>query len=339
VNLRQGYDLEDLLLIPKLSSVTSRDEVELSRHINELRLKIPIIASPMSGIVGVELIKGLGKLGGIGILHRFYNDITERIIDLETLAESAINFGVAVGLNDKFYKAALDLGASIICIDVANGYLASVMNFTSIIADYIVNNGYTCLVMAGNVATYEGARCLFNAGAILIRTGIGSGQLCTTRNEAGVGIPQATAIIDCSHKMVNVHLHDEYKIQTNDFNPWYTVADGGIKNSGDGIKALACGADLLMIGSLFASCFESDNNGEILGMASKEFQEQFYGEVKKSVEGTKKKVEKTISLDKFIDKFMWNMKSGFTYCNARNIAELHKNAEFIITGSESIVQK
>lgn len=339
MNLKQGYDLEDLLLVPVQSSIDSREMVDLSMSIGDLKFEIPIIASPMSGIVGVEIIKKLGRLGGIGILHRFYNDITERIIDLEILEESATDFGVAVGLNDMFYKDALSSGASIICIDVANGYLSSVLKFVSEISEYIERHGYNSLIMAGNVATYSGARLLFNEGAILIRTGIGSGQLCTTRNETGVGIPQATAIYDCSHAMINNLIRGEHWIQSKELNPWYTVADGGIKNSGDGVKALACGADLLMIGSLFASCFESDNDGEILGMASKEFQEQFYGEVKKSVEGTKKKVEKTIALEKFLDKFTWNMKSGFTYCNSKNINELHKNAEFILTGSESIIQK
>jgi IMP dehydrogenase len=90
------------------------------------------------------------------------------------------------------------------------------------------------------------------------------------------------------------------------------------------------------MGSLFANCFESDHNGEIAGMASREFQEQFYGEISKSVEGIQKKAEKNISLESLITEFCWNMRSGFTYCNAKNINELHQNAEFILRGANFI---
>lgn len=337
--IKQGYELKDLLLVPKQSSVISRDEVDLSTTIGNLYLKIPFIASPMSGIVGVELIKELGRLGGIGILHRFYNDQKKRFADLTCLERSATNFGVAVGLNDDFYKNAVIGGASIICIDVANGYLDSVVEFTSNVAMYIKLLGYNCLVMAGNVSTYAGAERLYYAGASLIRTGIGSGQLCTTRNNAGIGVPQASAIQDCSHKMINTHITDVCMQQSDEASYWNTVADGGIKNSGDCVKALACGADFIMLGTLFSRCFESDHNGKIYGMASKEFQEQFYGEVKKSVEGVTHSADKNISLENLLNEFCWNIKSGFTYCNSRNISEIHKNAEFIKVGSESIVQK
>ena len=112
-----------------------------------------------------------------------------------------------------------------------------------------------------------------------------------------------------------------------------------LKNSGDAVKALALGADLVMMGSLFANCFESDHNGKIAGMASKEFQEQYYGEVKKSVEGVQQKAVKQISLENLIKEFVWNMKSGFTYCNVSKYTELHNNAEFILCGTNSIIQK
>lgn len=350
--MKQGYDLDDVLLIPTNSSVCSRDAVSLATIIgNKFYLKIPIIASPMSGIVGVTLIKELGRLGGIGILHRFYNDAIQRQHDLEALEENATNFGVAVGLNDPFYKEACYSGASIICIDVANGYLKSVLDFTQEVAAHIENNKYNCLVMAGNVATYDGAEALYNCGAQLIRTGIGSGTLCTTRNNTGIGVPQATAILDSSHKMcynTTTYVtspeqaepyYSKYAYQSDEHADWKVVADGGIKTSGDGVKALALGADFLMLGTLFSRCFESDHNGHIEGMASREFQEQFYGEVKKSVEGVQQSAIKNISLEALLTEFCWNMKSAFTYCNSTNIAELHSNAGFILCGSNSIVQK
>jgi IMP dehydrogenase len=323
MKITQGYELSDLLLVPQPSMVNSRDDVNLSVHIKNFSLSIPIIASPMKGIVGVELIKKMGLLGGIGIMHRFYNDQVSRNKDLDNLADSGIPFGVAVGLNDDFYKEAIEEGASIILVDVANGYLEDIVEFTYQISYFLAIHRLSnqCAIMSGTVATSDGARNLLEAGASLVRVGLGSGALCTTRNNTGIGVPQATAINDCSYCDVSV------------------VADGGIKTSGDAVKALALGADFVMIGSLLANAYESDHNGEIAGMASREFQDQFYGEVRKSVEGVQQKAVKKMSLEDLITEFVWNMKSGFTYCNAHNIEELHQNAEFILCGKDSIIQK
>lgn len=337
--VNKGYELDDILLIPDSSSVVSRDMVDLSVKLGDTLLSIPIIASPMAGIVGIELIKGLGELGGIGILHRFYNDPQKRSKDLAFLNKSATNFGVAIGLNDEFYKEALDDGASIICVDVANGYLDSVLEFSFDVKQYITTRGYKCSLMAGNVATYDGALTLNRMGVDLIRCGIGSGNLCTTRKNTGIGVPQATAISDCSNEPIFLD-PTTYKLAPFTGSvPWYVVADGGIRNSGDAVKALACGATLIMMGTLFSTCFESSHNGEICGMASKEFQEQFYGKVRKSVEGVQKPAEKSVSLESFINEFVWNMKSGFTYTDSRDIMDLHLNARFIETGSGSIKEK
>jgi len=340
----KGRELNEVLLVPQPSSVNSRDDVDLSTSIG---IKIPIIASPMSGIVGVELIKELGRLGGIGILHRFYNDPILQYRDITSLAYSGVPFGVAIGLNDPASMMACDSGAKIICIDVANGYLDSVVNYVGNIAMYRALHNCDFNIMAGNVVTYEGAKRLYDAGAQMIRVGIGSGALCTTRNNTGVGYPQATAIYNCSHKMF-INSTREFPVgydvtnwmqQSNEHTDWKVIADGGIKNSGDGTKALALGADYLMMGTMFSRCFESDHNGKIEGSASREFQEQFYGEVRKSVEGVQKEAVKDISLEKMLKEFCWNMRSGFTYCNARNIDELHEKANLIVCGPESIIQK
>ena len=341
MNVRQGFEPDDLLLIPQPSSINSRSEVDLSTDLGSgFILKLPIISAPMSGIVGVELIRELGRLGGLGILHRFYNDVIEREKDVSFLEKAAINFGVAIGLGDNYYRHALNFGATIVLIDVANGYLDSVVEFTENVAGYIKQSGYNCLVMAGNVATFDGAKRLYDAGATLIRVGIGSGQLCVTRQNTGSGVSQATAIQDCSHYLNDIDIYEmgsEHRI--NPKTPWYTIADGGIKTSGDGTKALALGADFLMIGSLFANAYESDHDGKIQGQASREHQEQFYGEVRKSVEGVQQEATKKMSLEELITEFCWNMRSGFVYSNSTSISDLHKNAKFILCGTESIIQK
>jgi IMP dehydrogenase len=333
MEITKGYDFDDVLLIPRESRINSRESVDVSTMLGNTELKIPIIAAPMKGIVGVDLIIELGKVGGLGILPRFYNDQQERNIDISRLERACTNYGVAVGLKDTVFMEAMHAGACVICIDVANGYIDSVCEFIQTINDYRATHDFNCVIMAGNVATYEGANKLYKAGAEVIRVGIGSGALCITRNMTGVGVPQITAINDCAY----VPYIKELGTSKNARSEWITIADGGIRNSGDAVKALAAGGDAVMIGTLFESCIESDHDGEIRGMASKEHQEQFYGEVKKSVEGIQRKAaEKIIPLSKFIDKFIWNMKSAFTYLNAKNIDELHENAYFTETGKGSI---
>jgi len=327
--IEQGLEFDDVLIKPLVSQVNSRTEVDISRRIrlsngSVFELQVPIIASPMKGIVGTELIIELARLGGLGILHRFYNDEEERISDISTLERSGFPYGIAVSFNDSLLKDIIDAirnkrlkNCSLICIDIANGntnsYWCAVERLSKSLYDKPV------AIMAGNVATEEGARELYLAGADLIRTGIGSGQLCTTRNKTGIGVPQVTAIMNTS-RVANV------------------VADGGLRTSGDIVKALASGADFVMLGSMLAKTKESDNNGRVYGMASKELQEQFYTAVK-SVEGISKEVEKTTTLEEMINDISWSIKSACTYVNSRNIKDLQGNAQFIRVGSGSIVEK
>lgn len=321
----KGYDYDDLLLIPKPSKVNSRDEVNLSVNLYDvLQLRVPIVASPMKGIISPEMIIGMSKLGGIGILHKFYKDKLQWQSDISKIKD--YNFGVAVGLEeDNLYKKALDNGTKIICIDVANGYLDSVLNKVREIKNYMIDHGFLrqCLLMAGNVTTYSGAWRLYQNGAELIRVGIGSGGQCSTRETTGVGYPQLSAINDCYEKR----------------DAWTVVADGGINKYGKATKALAMGAELIMLGSILGRTFESANdNGVIRGMASESFQEEYYDNVKeiKSVEGIETKVEKDISLEKLIKRLIGGIRSACTYLNANNLDELRKNAEWIETGSGTL---
>jgi len=154
MEIKKSYDFDDILLIPRESRINSRDSVDISTYIGNTELKIPIIAAPMKGIVGVNLIIELAKAGGLGILPRFYSDDVQRATDLSKLYKECVNFGVAVGLNDNFYLDALETGACLICIDVANGYIDSICDFIRNINDYRSIHDFNCTVMAGNVATY-----------------------------------------------------------------------------------------------------------------------------------------------------------------------------------------
>lgn len=308
--MNKGLDFDDVLLVPRGSTVNSRKDVDLSVGLgNDLVLDIPIIASPMKGITGVELVKSIAELGGIGILHRFYTDLGKRHKDIKYLKNNAKCFGIATWLSDLYWKEALGLEPDIICIDVANGYLDSVLKFAERISAEIANNNYKTLLMAGNIATAEGARNLSFSGVDLIRVGIGSGNLCTTRNVTGVGVPQLTAL-----NLAN-SINDIY-----DTFPIF-IADGGIKNSGDAVKALAFGADVVMLGSLLATTYESTNNGIIYGMASRKMQEEYYHSIR-SVEGIEQQITPKQTLSEFIDEFTWGIRSACTYLNALNLSML-----------------
>lgn len=318
MKISKGYDFDDLLLVPKPSKINSRSSVCLGVKLNNgTKLSVPIIASPMKGIISPELIIQMDRLGGIGIMHRFSDDLTELMETLAHIDTSCNKWGVAIGLDDFDGLTVLKLYPTIVCIDIANGNIENLRDWVHLVKAVIKDIDGKTLVMTGNVATYDSAKLLADAGADMIRVGIGNGALCTTRNVTGVGVPQLTAINNC--KDVDAMI----------------ICDGGIRNSGDAVKALAMGADILMMGSPFARTYESANNGIIYGQASRKLQEEYYHSVK-SVEGLEKEIEKDISLADLISEYVWGMRSAFTYLNAGNIKDLQKNATWVETGTGSI---
>jgi IMP dehydrogenase/GMP reductase len=307
--IRKTYDRSSVYMLPHPSSVNHRDDVDLSVDLGKFKLKIPIIISPMRHIVNPELCVKIDEWGGIGILHRFVSD-EEFMANISQVMGH--KFGVAVGLNDNRYKMALDLGANILCVDVANGYLSDVKDFCWELFNYITDHNYDTLLMAGNVITEEGAFGLSNSGVDLVRVGIGTGGLCSTRQKTKIGQGQFTTL-------QNVSGCPGCKI----------VSDGGIKEPGDVVLDLASGADLVLMGSLFGQTYESDHDGEICGMASEKLQQEFYDYVD-SVEGKVEKVEKIISFDGFMHRFVKSMKSSMTYQGCANIQELKDKATFVV---------
>lgn len=350
--LEKGYEFDDVLLVPRVSRVGTRKEVDISTEIiippilfgkerfsntyTAFKLELPIIASPMKGIVGTELIFELGKMGGLGILHRFHSkekgepDLKSRLEDMHDLEKSGVPYGISIGIEKDYENIIISRllrkeykNCKVLLVDSANGYTTNNSSYITKLYKAICEQGVGCMLMAGNVVDGEGIRSLSTAGASLWRVGIGSGALCTTRNKTGVGMPQLTALSKVKKFCTEYHKSG------------YIISDGGIKNSGDIVKALAIGADFVMIGSLFATTKESENNGTIYGMASKELQENFYGSVK-SIEGTSKEVERSITLEELINDISWSIKSACGYLNARNLLELRKNARFIEVGRNSI---
>jgi IMP dehydrogenase len=202
-----------------------------------------------------------------------------------------------------FYNA----GARIFCLDVAHGDHTQVINY---VKNFKELGPKDTKLIVGNIATASGAFRLMEAGADAIKIGIGPGAACRTREVTGFGVPQLTAIMNIASIM-------------NGFPHVRLIADGGIKNSGDIVKALAAGADTVMIGSLLAGCDEAPNPGQYYGNASV----QLNGH--RAPEGIGGYVLKTGSTEDTIKELAWGIRSGLSYGGATNIKELKENAQFI----------
>jgi len=303
---KRAYKFSDVLMVPMNGNVTSRDTPSLYTSIKgidfKLHFKLPFIASPMKGIVGTRLIKEMDNLGGIGILHKFWNEERHFIEAVERLSET--RYGIAIGIDLKHLEYCQD--AAMIVIDVANGYT----NKYGRAVETVKNRYPSKIIVAGNVVTAEGAVELKRCGADLIRTGIGNGFLCRTRDVTGVGYPQLSAVYECAKTGIGI------------------VADGGMPTSGDMAKALAAGALFCMLGSPLAAAYESTNNGTIYGMGSSRLHIEM-NKKPKSIEGIEIESDKTNTLHNIINQYAYGIKSAMTYLNAATLTELRNNVTWV----------
>ena len=313
---------DDVLLQPQFSDILSRSEVDLSVAIDRgFNLDIPIISSPMDTVTSSEMATSISKMGGLGIIHR-YNSISEQS-DLvrDSIENGASCVGAAIGVSGDYFDRAANLvsaGARIICVDIAHGHHAMMRH-----ALKTLKNTYGSAIhfMAGNVATLEAFNALSDWGADSIRVGIGGGSICSTRVHTGHGMPTLQSIIDCSSS-------DRDSVM---------IADGGIRTSGDIVKALAAGADCVMLGSLLAGTHESP--GEIVyfdghankvyrGMASKDAQIEWRGHTA-SIEGVSTTVAIKGAARDVVDDLVTGIRSGLSYSGARTILEMQAKSTFI----------
>lgn len=322
---KTGITYEDILLIPQYSEVQSRSDVDLSCNLSTYPgMKYPIISAPMDTVTGVDMAIEMDRLGGIGILHR-YNTVQEQTNMVRDVKRSgAKNIGIAVGVTGDFLEraqAAVSAGADVVCVDIAHGHHSSMKKALAILRERFPN----IHIMAGNVATGEGYRDLSNWGADSVKVGIGNGSICSTRIHTGHGVPSVTAIMECA-KMSQTMIH-----------PAKIIADGGIKNSGDIVKALAVGADFVMLGSLFAGTKESP--GELInspngsrkvyrGMASREAQTDWRGK-SSAPEGISTTIPYKGELEAVFMDLVGGIKSGFSYTGAKNITEFQAKSRFM----------
>ena len=236
VDTSQGFTYDDVILVPQYSEIASRSNIStktvIGNSANAVELDIPIISANMDTVTGISMYSAMRKVGAYGFLHRFASD-EQRLMWART------GFPVTVGvgnLEKELAKSAVVLGAKHFLIDIAHGNSKHVVDMLR----YIRELCPTALIVAGNIATADAALLLADEGADVVKIGVGPGSVCTTRTVTGHGFPQLSAI----DEIAEAFDLDGYDVSI--------IADGGIKSSGDIVKALAAGADAVMIGGLFA---------------------------------------------------------------------------------------
>lgn len=323
--MRKALTYDDVLLIPQYSDIKSRKEIDIGNTLHEnMVLDLPVISSPMDTVSESDMAHAMCTAGGLTIIHR-YNTIGEQckiVRNARSLIDKNQPVGAAVGVTGDYLERTLNLfdsGANVICIDVAHGHHVLVKNAIESIRSELGNNLH---IMAGNVATREGFEAIADWGADSVRCNVGGGSICSTRIQTGHGMPGLQTIFDCAQS------DREAKI----------IADGGIRSSGDIVKALAAGADFVMLGSMLAGTdaspgFVIEDSNKLKyklyrGMASKEAQMEWRGEYS-SNEGISTRIPYKGKVDTVLNDIKNGIASGFSYSGARNITQLWTKARFV----------
>jgi IMP dehydrogenase len=331
--IKEALTFDDVTMVPKYSEILPSEantEIYLS---NNLKLKIPILSSAMDTVTESKMAIAIAKVGGIGVIHRNL-DIKKQILEIKKVKLKKLIVGAAVGagpLELKRAEAILKEKVDLIVVDTAHGHSKKVAEIIKKIKKK--KDKKTCLC-AGNIATAEAAKFLIKLGVDIIKVGIGPGSICTTRLIAGIGVPQLSAILEVKKGAKNKNV----KI----------ISDGGIKYSGDIAKALAAGADGVMIGSLFAGTSEAPGklikkNGKLYkkfrgmgsvgamnkGSADRYFQKKQNDVSKYVPEGVEGLVKFKGDVGNIIYKLVGGLKSSMGYLGSKKIINLRNKPNFI----------
>lgn len=292
---------DDVGLSPVHNNVESRMTPKLDTWLAvDTKIKMPLLAANMDCVIGSDLARILINHGGMPIFHRF--------CDLETQINWLKEFGdecfLSSGLDCKDLPRLVDNGLRGVCFDVAQGHDVRLYEAIAVARTFGLE------VIAGNVCTEQGYIDLVNAGATSIKVGIGPGAACTTRTVTGFGVPQMSALLDIRPASL------KYKI------PY--IADGGIRTSGDAVKALAAGASSIMMGRQFAATWDSAawRQGDLAyysGQAAKEYQREG-----RTPEGEGNWIPTTTNADTLIKTWLGGIRSGLTYGGSTTIKEFQK---------------
>jgi len=336
-----AFTFSDVQYAPQYSDVDSRGtDVDTSTELGKVVLSLPVVSANMADITGTKMVVTMAKMGGLGILHRFMSIeeniamFEECLLELEEHVKNRVGIsagvesyvGVSVGVGEsgmERFKALHEAGATTFCIDVAHGHHIHVKNMLEWISEEYEDPRMT--IIAGNVATADGAADLQKWGADVIKVGVGPGAVCKTRQNTGVGIPQLYALEEIRLKCPNIQM----------------IADGGIKETGDIGKALKY-ANAVMIGSMIAGTsetpghvFETPDNKyyKVYGGSASGESKVKAGKDNSFVEGAVKMVDFRGKVKYILRKIKQNLQSTCSYQNSRNLEELRKKGCLITISS------
>ena len=330
--IKESLTFDDVTLVPQYSSILPHETITKTELSKNLKLNIPLLSSAMDTVTESKMAIAIARSGGLGIIHKNLNP-KNQALEVKKVKKNNMIVGAAVGTNekdiDRVYKL-LESKVDLIVVDTAHGHTKKVLTIIKKIKKISKNS----IVCAGNIATGKAAKFLADSGADIVKVGIGPGSICTTRLVTGIGVPQLSAILDVKEALKN------YKTKI--------ISDGGIKFSGDISKAIAAGADAVMIGSLFAGTTESPGKifkykGKLYknfrgmgsagamsaGSADRYFQKKNKNISKYVAEGVEGIVQFKGPLNKIIYQLVGGLKSSMGYMGSKTIKDLQKKSEFV----------
>lgn len=351
---KDALTFDDVLLVPQYSEITPDMSDVSTKLTNTFKMNVPFLSAAMDTVSEHKLVTALALAGGLGVIHKnmsiadqakevemvknyeFDNEKNKRVlIDKKGRLCVGAAIGVTADMMDRVH-ALMDAGVDVFVLDSAHGDSKNIIN-----AIKNLRLEYPSMeLIAGNVATYEGALDLMKAGASAVKVGMGPGSICTTRIIAGIGVPQLQAVMDCARasKEMNVPI----------------IADGGIKYSGDVVKALAAGANTVMLGGLFATCEEAPGDiyesngkkyrtyrgmGSIEAMAKGSTDRYFQTGHKKFVaEGVQGIVEVKTTVEELVFQLIGGLKAGMGYCGSKDIPTLQEKGTFIKITNNALLE-
>lgn len=328
----EGITFDDVLLLPNYTDFP-REAANLTTTLAPgIELKLPILSSPMDTVTEETMAIAMAQAGGLGVIHRNLN-VTAQALMVKNVKAKNLLCAAAIGAGSDMEErvtALVHAGVDLIVVDSGHGHSKHIMDCVR----HIKKSHPKLPVMAGNVATFEGARDLIKAGADILRVGVGPGSICTTRVVTGMGVPQISALLDvaraCKGKKVTF------------------VADGGIRQMGDMAKALATGASAVMLGGMLAGYDQSP--GERVDIDGKPFKQyrgmgsigamqkggaERYGQNAKTdakklvAEGVEGLVPFKGDAQDFLYQSAGALRSAFYYLGSKNLSEFHKKAKFV----------
>lgn len=351
---KDALTFDDVLLVPQYSEITP-DMADVSTKLtNTFKMNVPFLSAAMDTVSEHKLVTALALAGGLGVIHKNMS-IADQAKEVEMVKNYEFD-------NEKYKRALIDKKGRL-CVGAAIGVTADMMDRVHALMDagvdvFVLNSAHgdskniinaiknlrleypSMELIAGNVATYEGALDLMKAGASAVKVGMGPGSICTTRIIAGIGVPQLQAVMDCARasKEMNVPI----------------IADGGIKYSGDVVKALAAGANTVMLGGLFATCEEAPGDiyesngkkyrtyrgmGSIEAMAKGSTDRYFQTGHKKFVaEGVQGIVEVKTTVEELVFQLIGGLKAGMGYCGSKDIPTLQEKGTFIKITNNALLE-